>query len=424
MPQAILVDKLAKIRHELGIEQGTAPQTIKAANEMLQLEPGRKSLIEQADAILAEIGVAEELEEIVVAQAVVIDTTSNMPTIEMVAAAVPVVIGTAAPPPRGLPSIARQASDGGSGSSILRQLSARLPRMGASRYKRSETLLPFLPLVFAQLLLTAASANLVLQELYQNGALDEHFPTPSPPPPPAPPAIPTQCPFDHWECNHGCALQLERCLSRADAHTNERQRSEARSVCRDRHGPDLPAVDAGDHWRNSTLANASLYARFGVEHVGNGVCERAGCGTFCACQYDGGDCPLPATPRDDSWIYLLLFAAWLFYFWVWFLKMSGSMLQVLSSPRLNTLAQVTEYVKRIQAAKPTVKVKVVCSHSETRGSGKNRKRVTVVTFRSSATVPIGKVDDHTSLVMQVPTPAHLPTAPLHLIACGLHLIAC
>jgi len=123
------------------------------------------------------------------------------------------------------------------------------------------------------------------------------------------------------------------------------------------------------------------------EDVGNGICERSGCGaTLCECNFDGGDCVVEEEADHVPWFYLILF----FGGGIYLLTMHhvlGVVGYHLKAPKLRDEAELTAYVTKMQRAQPTVSFSVVCSHTSGGGGGvggsRKTKSKTVVTHRSS-----------------------------------------
>jgi hypothetical protein len=221
------------------------------------------------------------------------------------------------------------------------------------------------------------------------------LPTPSPPPPPAPPQAPMTCPFDVAACNRQCALMHVDCVENNTLITKAKKKR----PCDADHGMETAnrstaafnTVQTKKAYLESLdWANESTLWGLREEQIGDGRCDRSGCGaTLCECSFDGGDCapePWSGTMVEQlSYPFGILTFGYLVTMYVVIVHVIGDHLK---APKLRDEGELTAYVTKMQREQLQVSFSVVCSH--TTGSSKPKtshtgtgSKKTIVTHRSS-----------------------------------------
>jgi len=137
-------------------------------------------------------------------------------------------------------------------------------------------------------------------------------------------------------------------------------------------------------------ANESTLWGLREEQIGDGRCDRSGCGaTLCECSFDGGDCAPPSAEMVST--VTLLSYAFIICTLVYLATMYVVIVQVighhLKAPKLRDEGELTAYVTKMQREQLQVSFSVVCSHtgggrSKTSHTGTGQSEI-VVTHRSS-----------------------------------------
>jgi hypothetical protein len=172
-----------------------------------------------------------------------------------------------------------------------------------------------------------------------------------------------------------------------------------RAPCDGRHGMETAnrstaafntVQDKTAYLESLDWANESTLWGLREEQIGDGRCDRPGCGaTLCECSFDGGDCAPPS--GGTSTVTMLSYAFGICTF-VYLVTMYDVIVKVighhLKAPKLRDEGELTAYVTKMQREQLQVRFSVVCSHT-TGGSrhkhshtGTNHSK-TVVTHRSS-----------------------------------------
>ena len=293
------------------------------------------------------------------------------------------------------------------------------------------------------LLLLNVWFNILVEHDVLTGTL---LPTPSPPPPPLPPQAPTTCPFDVVACNRRCALMWVDCK---EYNRNRPTNAKGKKVgewrnCDRLHGN----ATWNATWNLSTVnfdtvGERTVYLEsldwehepnlWGIrkENVGDGHCDRTGCGeTLCECNFDGGDCLReedPARPGDEIIGPMVL--SILIYVCTMCVVLNKVIGYHLKVPKLRDEGELTAYVTKMQRAQLQLSFSVVCSHVKTKTpskvsgfqNGSNRK-VTVVTHRSSHPFTYVTSTDASTLTKSWQQPAEdgsLGTGFLAVVSSGL-----
>jgi hypothetical protein len=365
--------KVARITKELGLPESLLTvQAIEQANEQLGLEHAAgTSLKQQANAILTELGLGAEV--------------PLLPAVPVSAEAA-VVVATG--------KVAQSPPEHSSGTGAPPPTEGRVPAVPMRYGAPTERVVSKCNLWICSwnvaavvgLLLTVWFYILVAQDVLTGTLL----PTPSPPPPPLPPQAPTTCPFDVVACNRQCALMHLICTAR-----QRPKKPKNREDCDGLHGGETAnrSTAAFDGRANKTAYLESLDWEhepilWGLreEHVGNGRCDRSGCGaTLCECNFDGGDCVVEEVPSDPWYILMCCVFSSIAYLVVMceVFKVIGFRFE---APKLRDEGELTAYVTKMQRAQLQVSFSVVCSHSSGGIKGKTvgkSQPKTVVTHRSS-----------------------------------------
>ena len=373
--------KVARITKEIGLPESLfVVQAIEQANEQLGLEHAAGTpLVQQANAVLTELGLGPE-----------VPVVAGRPVDPE--AAVVVATGKAQSPP--------ERSSGTGAPSPTEGRVPTVPMRYRAPTKRVVTKgslyicgLNVATVVFALLLLWF---YVLVPTDVLTGTL---LPTPSPPPPPLPPQAPTTCPFDVVACNRQCALMHVDCeqynRNRRQYNRNRRKRKHHKD-CDGLHGRETANRSTAAF---DTVANKTAYLEsldwehdpmlWGLrqEHVGNGRCDRSGCGaTLCECNFDGGDCVVEEAEGDWRFLSIILMVFGMIGYLVSMHHVFGMIGYHLKAPKLRDEGELTAYVTKMQRAQLQVSFSVVCSHSSggVKGKtvGKSRSK-TVVTHRSS-----------------------------------------
>ena len=369
--------KVARITKEIGLPESLSiVQAIEQANEQLGLEHAAGTpLVQQANAILTELGLGPEVPVVagtpVDAEAAVVVATGKV---------------AQSPPER---------SSGTGAPSPTEGLVPAVPMRYTVPTKRvvakgSLYICGWNVAAVVFTLLTVWFYVLVPTDVLTGTLL----PTPSPPPPPLPPQAPTTCPFDVVACNRQCALMHVSCTTR----TRTRKKKKGSGP-----GPDCDGLYGRETANRSTAAfdgraNKTAYLEsldwehepilwgLRAEHVGNGHCDRSGCGaTLCECNFDGGDCVVEEVP-SGRWYFIMLCVFSILPYLLSMCEEYGVIGRYLKAPKLRDEGELTAYVTKMQRAQLQVSFSVVCSHSSGGVQGKTvgkSKSKTVVTHRSS-----------------------------------------
>ena len=374
--------KVARITKELGLPESlSVVQAIEQANEQLGLEHAAGTpLIQQANAVLTELVLGPE---------------------------VPVVVGSPVDPEAavvvatGKAQIAQSPPERSSGTGAPSPTKGRVPTVPMRYRAPTKRVVTKGSLCICGLNVATVVFALLLVWFYVLVPTDvltgTLLPTPSPPPPPLPPQAPTTCPFDVVACNRQCALMHLNCTARQRPKPkNKNNKNKVKwEDCDGLHGGETAnrSTAAFDGRANKTAYLESLDWEhepilWGLreEHVGNGRCDRSGCGaTLCECNFDGGDCVVEEVPSDPWYILMCCVFSSIAYLVVMceVFKVIGFRFK---APKLRDEGELTAYVTKMQRAQLQVSFSVVCSHSSGGVKGKTvgkSKPKTVVTHRSS-----------------------------------------
>ena len=381
--------KVARIIKELGLPESlSTAQAIQQANEQLGLEHAAgTSLVQQANAIIAELGVGPEAPVVV----------------EGVAVGASVATGTIAPPERSSGTGAPPPTEGRvpavpmcyRRASTERALSTRNQMMWVCWWNVAVVVLSLLALWF----------NVVVEHNVTGTFV------PPPPSPPPPPQAPTSCPFHVAACNRKCALMHLDC--------RESTKKKPMQKCNSAHGEETAAgstaafdnfADKRRHLKSLDWEHEPSLWGLRKEKIGDGTCDRPGCGaTLCECNYDGGDCAEGAAPDGGTPVYIYLMPlAILIYLGTMYFYLNKVIGYHLKAPKLRDEGELTAYVTRMQKAQVQVRFSVVCSHTtgtrtKTSHTGTNK---TVVTHRSSHPFAYAASTDASTLTMDWQQPAY------------------
>jgi len=243
--------------------------------------------------------------------------------------------------------------------------------------------------VFVVLAMLLVWFGIIIEHDVLTGSL---LPTPSPPPPPAPPQAPMTCPFDVAACNRQCALMHVDCVESNTLIT----KASNRVPCDARHGMETAnrSTAAFNTVQNKKAylesldwANESTLWGLREEQIGDGRCDRSGCGaTLCECSFDGGDCAPPSwetsTAEQLSYPFYILTSVYLVTMYVVIVHVIGYHLK---APKLRDEGELTAYVTKMQREQLQVSFSVECYHttgSRSKTSHTGTKK-TIVTHRSS-----------------------------------------
>jgi len=364
--------KVARITKEIGLPESLSiVQAIEQANEQLGLEHAAGTpLVQQANAILTELGLGPEIP---VVAGTPVDAEAAVVVAKIAQSPPECSSGTGAPSPtKGLvPAVPMR----------YRAPTKQLVTKGT---KGSLFVCGWNVAAVVFTLLTVWFYVLVPTDVLTGTLL----PTPSPPPPPLPPQAPTTCPFDVVACNRQCALM----------HLNCAKNTKKRILhCDGLHGRETANRSTAAF---DTVAKKTAYLEsldwehepilWGLreEHVGNGRCDRSGCGaTLCECNFDGGDCVVEEVP-SGPWYLMHLCVFSILPYLLSMCQVLGVVGYYLKAPKLRDEGELTAYVTKMQREQLQVSFSVVCSHTTggTRhkhshtGTGQSK---TIVTHRSS-----------------------------------------
>ena len=390
--------KVVRITKELGLPESlSVAEAIEQANEQLGLEHAAgTSLVQQANAILAELGLeASPAVPVVVGAAAATGKVSDSPPERS--------SGTGAPPPTEgrMPAVPMHYRE-----STKRVLTKR--NVWVCWWNVAVVVLSLVTLWF----------GVLVEHDVLTGSL---LPTPSPPPPPAPPLAPTTCPFDVAACNRECALMHVDCKESNSKKKKKRQQVD----CDHLHGEETAKgstaafsnfTDRRAHLESLDWEHEPLLWGLRKQKIGDGTCDRSGCAaTLCECNYDGGDCAEGADPYP---LLGYLGLSIIFSIFIYLGTMRTLLKDVigphLKAPKLRDEGKLTAYVTKMQREQLQVSLSVVCSHVERRGGGRSKtshtgtgssKEVTVVTHRSSHPFPYVTSTDTSTLTRNWQEPA-------------------
>ena len=380
--------KVASITKQLGLPESLPfVQTIEQANEQLGLQHAAgTSLVQQANVILAELGLNPEV-RVVAGLAVDADAKAAKPAVRAAAAAADsppeLSSGSGAPPPTKGPVPA---------------VPMRYKAYTDKALTKNHQFTYGLNIAFVVLALLAVWFGIIIEHDVLTGSL---LPTPSPPPPPAPaapPQAPTTCPFDVVACNRQCALMHVECEEWNLNHAGTKVKRNKKWVtlqprnCDRLHGGEIHNQSAANNAVNKTYfesldwVNETSLWGLRKEQIGDGRCDRSGCGaTLCKCNFDGGDCVEETSyegPDQRIAIYVSLWGAFCMYLFMMTGLLSNVVGYHLKAPKLRDERELTAYVTEMQRAQLQVSFSVVCSHS-VRAKNREAKSSTHVTHRSS-----------------------------------------
>jgi hypothetical protein len=400
--------KVARMTEELGLPESLSiDQAIQQANEQLGLEHAAgTSLVQQANAILADLGLGPEAP---------VDAKDAK-----VAAEPPnIVVGTVVATGKDSPP------EHSSGTGAPPPTEGRVPAVPMRYRKSSKRELNRCNVFVCGSNVAAVVASLVvlwLHVIFKHNVTGTFVPPPSPP---SPPQAPTSCPFDVVACNRQCALMHVDCqegggiFNATPTHQRRlagKKKKKKRANCDALHGRETAKgstanftnfTDKRAHLESLDWEHEPLLWGLRKESIGDGTCDRSGCGaTLCECNYDGGDCAEADCADHGGDIFradhggdcadlailriFLMTLAILIYLVTMRVILKDVVGFHLKAPKLRDEAELTAYVTKMQRTQLQVSITVVCSHRS--GGGRSAtssatstktKSKTVVTHRSS-----------------------------------------